>query len=125
MAILYEMGDGSEYFTDYGKGNNSNEVLVNGNTTVTFANDYNIQKLDTLLYTANSQLEGDHLKSALQNVDRVTSDLKTTAADLKRVMANDVPVVMADAKSAMSDIKNVTENVRDVDIAATIGKVPG
>lgn len=82
-----------------------------------------LEKLDTLLYTANSQLEGGHLKSALQNVDRITTDLKKTSADLKNVMANDVPVVVADAKSAMSDIKNVTENVRDVDIAATVKKV--
>ena len=80
-------------------------------------------KLDTLLYTANTQLEGDHLKSALANVDKISADLKSTSADLKRVMANDVPVVVADAKSAMSDIKNVAANVRDVDIAATIDKV--
>ncbi|MBR1808257.1 MAG: MCE family protein [Paludibacteraceae bacterium] len=82
-----------------------------------------LQKLDTLLYTANSQLEGDHLKSALANVDRISSDLKSASADIKRVMANDVPVVVADAKSAVSDIKNVAANVRDVDIAATIDKL--
>ncbi len=82
-----------------------------------------VQKLDTLLYTANAQLEGDHLKTTLQNVDRISADLKTTSADIKRIVANDVPVVMTDVKSAVSDIKNVTENVRDVDIAATINKV--
>ena len=82
-----------------------------------------LEKLDTLLYTANTQLEGDHLKSALANVDRISADLKTASSDIKRVMADDVPVVVADAKSAMSDIKNVAANVRDVDIAATIDKL--
>ena len=82
-----------------------------------------LQKLDTLLNTANTQLEGDHLKTALANVDRISADLRVASADFKTLMANDVPVVVSDAKSAMSDIKTVTANVRDVDIAATINKL--
>ena len=82
-----------------------------------------VEKLDTLIANVNNQLEGDHLKSALANVDRITIDLKATSSDLKNLMANDVPDVVADAKSTMSDLKNVAANVRDVDIAATIAKV--
>ena len=44
MAILYEMGDGSSYFTDYGYSNASggaSQILVNGTTACSFV-DYNI-----------------------------------------------------------------------------------
>lgn len=80
-------------------------------------------KIDSLINTVNSQLEGDHLKSALTNVDNITADLKSTSSNLKRVMASDVPSIVADVKVAVADIKNLTENVKDADVAATLAKL--
>ncbi len=82
-----------------------------------------VERLDTLIYNVNSQLEGDYLKSTLQNVDRISADLKVASADIKRVMENDMPGIVEDAKGAMSGMNKVVSNVEDVDIAATIDKV--
>jgi len=82
-----------------------------------------VERLDTLIYNVNSQLEGDYLKSALQNVDRISADLKVASADIKRVIENDVPGIVEDTKGAMAGVNKVVDNVKDVDIAATIKKV--
>lgn len=80
-------------------------------------------KVDTLLYTINSQLEGDHIKTALENVDRITADLKVTSTEIKKMMSSDVPNIVADIEVAIADIKNLAENVKDADVAATLTKL--
>lgn len=80
-------------------------------------------KVDTLLYTINSQLEGDHIKTALENVDRITADLKVTSTEIKKMMSSDVPNIVADIEVTIADIKNLAENVKDADVAATLTKL--
>lgn len=79
-----------------------------------------IVKIDTLLFTLNEQLEGDHLKHSLEKVETITENLNTTSQKLKVIMVNDVPVVVADAKQAIGDIKVLTSNIRDIDLASTV-----
>ncbi len=82
-----------------------------------------IAHIDSLILAVNSQLEGDHIKSTLEQVDVITADLAVTSTQLKKMMKNEVPTIMADAETAVGDLKTFSANLSAVDVQATIQQV--
>ncbi len=77
-------------------------------------------EIDLLVKNVNGQLEGDHLKTALANVDRISRDLTVSANDIRRLTHNDMPGIVRNADTVVATLKNVSANIREVDLQATV-----
>ncbi len=82
-----------------------------------------IQSVDSLVADLQLQVQGDHLKNTLSNVDRVTSDLTGVSADLKRVVNTRVPTIVNNADKAFANLNDITSDLQKADIAATVARV--
>lgn len=82
-----------------------------------------IQSVDSLVASLQLQVQGDHLKNTLSNVDRVTSDLTGVSADLKRVVNTQVPMIVNNADKAFANLNDITSDLQKADIAATVARV--
>ena len=84
-----------------------------------------VGRIDSLVAVVTAQLEGEHLKNTLANVDKVTSDLRLTSQDLKVLMHTRVPNIIDNVDSVMTDVKIVSAQLSELDLKATMGKVDG
>ena len=82
-----------------------------------------IQSVDSLVASLQLQVQGDHLKNTLSNVDRVTSDLTGVSADLKRVVNTRVPTIVNNADKAFANLNEITSDLQKADLAATVARV--
>ena len=82
-----------------------------------------IQSVDSLVASLQLQVQGDHLKNTLSNVDRVTSDLTGVSADLKRVVNTQVPMIVNNADKAFANLNEITSDLQKADLAATVARV--
>lgn len=82
-----------------------------------------IQSVDSLVASLQLQVQGDHLKNTLSNVDRVTSDLTGVSADLKRVVNIQVPTIVNNADKAFANLNEITSDLQKADLAATVARV--
>ncbi len=82
-----------------------------------------IQSVDSLVADLQLQVQGDHLKNTLSNVDRVTSDLTGVSADLKRVVNTRVPTIVNNADKAFANLNEITSDLQKADLAATVARV--
>jgi len=82
-----------------------------------------VQNIDSLVASLQGQVEGDHIKQALQNVDRVSGDLSVVSADLKGMMNNQVPRIVNNADTAIANLNTVIADVKEADIKSTIARV--
>ena len=82
-----------------------------------------IQSVDSLVASLQLQVQGDHLKNTLSNVDRVTSDLTGVSADLKRVVNTQVPTIINNADKAFANLNDITSELQKADLAATVARV--
>ncbi len=79
-----------------------------------------IQHIDSLVLGVQTQLEGNHLKTSLAQVETLTADLAVTSTKLKQMMNTKVPTIVADAESTVADLKILSANLSEVDVKATI-----
>ncbi len=79
-----------------------------------------IQHIDSLVLGVQTQLEGNHIKASLAQVEILTADLAVTSTKLKQMMNTKVPTIVADAESAVADLKTLSANISEVDVKATI-----
>ena len=84
-----------------------------------------VEKIDSVVAIINSQLEGDHLKQTLSNVETISSNLRTTSADLKVLVHTKVPSIINNVDTVITDIKVVSAQLSQLDIPATMNKVDG
>ena len=82
-----------------------------------------IQSVDSLVASLQLQVQGDHLKNTLSNVDRVTTDLTGVSADLKRVVNTRVPTIVNNADKAFANLNEITSDLQKADLAATVARV--
>jgi phospholipid/cholesterol/gamma-HCH transport system substrate-binding protein len=82
-----------------------------------------IQSVDSLVASLQLQVQGDHLKNTLSNVDRVTSDLTGVSADLKRVVNTQVPTIVNNADKASANPTDITSDLQKADPTATVARV--
>lgn len=71
----------------------------------------------------NQQLEGDHLHSALANVDQVSADLKSSSGKIKSVVNNQLPSLLVNVDSTMENIHVISSNLQNIDFAQVVNRV--
>ena len=79
--------------------------------------------IDSLVAELRGQVEGDHLKSALNNVDRISGDLTGVSSDLKHMMNNQVPRIVNNADTAVANLNTVAADLKQADLKATVARV--
>ena len=82
-----------------------------------------IENIDSLVAQLNAQLEGDHIKATLTNVDRISGDLTGVSSDLKHLMANQVPVIINNADTAVSNLNTIVADIKAANLRATVARV--
>lgn len=82
-----------------------------------------VEHVDTLVAQLNSQLEGDHLKSSLANVDRISGDLTYVSNDLKRLMKTQVPGIVNNADTVIANLNSIVVDIKEADLKATVARV--
>ena len=82
-----------------------------------------VQGIDSLVAQLRGQVEGDHLKRTLTNVDRISGDLTNVSSDLRRMMKNQVPRIVNNADTAIANLNTVVADIKQADLAATVARV--
>ncbi len=82
-----------------------------------------VEQVDTLVAQLNGQLEGNHLKSTLANVDRISGDLTDVSGDLRRIMNTQVPGIVNNADTAITNLNTVIADIKAADLKATVARV--
>ena len=82
-----------------------------------------VQNIDSLVAQVKIQLEGDHLKASLANVDRISTDLTGVSAELKRLMVTRVPSIVNNADTAVANFNIIVADLKDANLKATVARV--
>lgn len=82
-----------------------------------------VQNVDSLVAALRTQVEGDHIKSSLENVDRISGDLTSVSSDLKHMMNNQVPRIINNADTAVANLNTVVADIKAADLKATVARV--
>lgn len=85
--------------------------------------DQTIHGVDSLVAALRGQVEGNHIKNTLANVDRVSGDLSSVSHDLKGMMNNQVPRIVNNADTAIANLNSVMADIKDANLKATVAKV--
>ena len=87
-------------------------------------------KLDSLLTetselvaTLNNEMEEGSLRATLQNIERLTADLKISGQDIRRLTHDQLPGVISKIDTTMSDLHMIVADVQDADIQNTIANL--
>ena len=79
--------------------------------------------VDSLVAELKTQVEGDHLKSTLKNVDRISEDLTDVSSDLKRMMNTQVSTIVKNADTAVANLNTIVADLKEADLKVTIARV--
>lgn len=82
-----------------------------------------VENIDSLVAVVNTQLEGNHVQSALTNIDRVSGNLSVVSSDLKKLMNNQVPRIVNNADTAVANLNTVIADIKAADLQATVARV--
>ena len=82
-----------------------------------------VVRVDSLVAQLSAQLEGNHIKSTLERVDRISGDLTEVSAELKQLMATRVPAIVDNADATLADIHDVVADVKAADLKSTVARV--
>lgn len=85
--------------------------------------DQAIQDVDALVAQLQKEVAGEHIQSALSNVDRISGDLTVVSNDLKRIMDRQVPRMVANADTALANLNSVVADLQQADLAGTVARV--
>ena len=92
-------------------------------TTLRAHIDQALLDVDSLVAEIKTQVEGDHLKNTLGNVDRISADLTDVSSDLKRMMNTQVPSIVKNADTAVSNLNTIVADLKAADLKVTIARV--
>ena len=79
--------------------------------------------MDSLILDIQDQLAGNHIKSALTNVDRVSGDLTSVSSNLNHLMKNQVPSIVNNADTAVANLNTVVADIKAANLKATVARV--
>ena len=82
-----------------------------------------VDEIDSLVAQLNGQLEGDHIKTTLSNVDRISGDLTGVSSDLKRLMKTQVPTIVNNADTAIANLNVIVADIKEADLKSTVARV--
>lgn len=82
-----------------------------------------VQEVDSLVAALRTQVEGEHIKHSLENVDRISGDLTSVSANLKHMMKNQVPTIVNNADTAIANLNVIVADIKQADLKATVARV--
>lgn len=82
-----------------------------------------ILKADSLVALLQTQLEGDHIKRTLANVDKVSSDLTISSRDIRTLTHDKLPQVVDSVENIVNNAGILMANLKDADIKGTVSKL--
>lgn len=82
-----------------------------------------VNNVDSLVSGLRGQVEGDHLKRSLANVDRISGDLTSVSSGLKMMMHNQLPRIVNNADTAIANLNTIVADVKSADLKATVARV--
>ena len=82
-----------------------------------------VQEVDSLVAALRAQVEGEHIKHSLENVDRISGDLTSVSAKLKHMMKTQVPAIVNNADTAIANLNVIVADIKDADLKATVARV--
>ena len=78
-----------------------------------------IPQLDSLMSSLQVIAENKSIEKSLDNINVITSNLKTTSFSLNKMMNNDVPLFLGNANSVMTKLDKVGDGLSNVDFNNT------
>lgn len=82
-----------------------------------------VQEVDSLVAALRTQVEGDHIKNSLENVDRISGDLTSVSSNLKHMMKTQVPTIVNNADTAIANLNTIVADIKEADLKATVAHV--
>lgn len=82
-----------------------------------------VQEVDSLVAALRTQVEGEHIKRSLENVDRISGDLTSVSANLKHMMKTQVPMIVNNADTAIANLNVIVADIKQADLKATVARV--
>lgn len=82
-----------------------------------------VQEVDSLVAALRTQVEGDHIKNSLENVDRISGDLTSVSSNLKHMMKTQVPTIVNNADTAIANLNTIVADIKEADLKATVARV--
>lgn len=82
-----------------------------------------VQEVDSLVAALRTQVEGEHIKNSLENVDRISGDLTSVSANLKHMMKTQVPTIVNNADTAIANLNTIVADIKQADLKATVARV--
>lgn len=82
-----------------------------------------VQEVDSLVAALRTQVEGEHIKHSLENVDRISGDLTSVSAKLKYMMKTQVPAIVNNADTAIANLNVIVADIKEADLKATVARV--
>lgn len=76
-----------------------------------------LPKLDSILTSINKLASNPALQASINNMEDVTSNLKTTTHRINKILGNDIPELTTRADSICSNLETTTGKLKDVDFA--------
>ncbi len=82
-----------------------------------------VKNVDSLVAELRIQVEGNHIKNSLANVDRISRDLSGVSKDLTKLMETQVPNIVNNADTAVANLNMVVGNIKSANLKATVARV--
>ena len=82
-----------------------------------------LSETNHLIATLNSEVEEGSLRATLQNIERLTDDLKNSGQDIRRLTHDQLPGIISKIDTTMSDLHTIVADVRDAEIQNTIANL--
>lgn len=78
-----------------------------------------LTQANTLLSSLNGELEEGSLRVILQNIERLTADLKASGVDIRSLTHNQLPGIVNNIDTTISNLQLLVADVRKADIQKT------
>lgn len=82
-----------------------------------------VRHADSLLMTIQTQLEGNHMRSALANIDEVSEDLTVVSENLRGIMKNRVPGIVDKVDHTMENLNIVVDEVKQANVPVMLANM--
>ena len=82
-----------------------------------------LAETNQLMATLNSEVEEGSLRATLQNIERLTADLKHSGQDIRRLTHDKLPGIISKIDTTMADLHTIVADVRDAEIQNTIANL--
>ena len=98
--------------------------LVENLQTGLLANVDNLLKeVNTLIAQLNNEMDQGSLRVTLQNIERITTDLKVSGADIRRLTHNQLPEIVSKIDTTVGGLQIIVDNAKGVNVKNTVDEL--